>query len=84
MSKNNQGCIEFDRGKHNRAIKLFEDAINSDSQSAVVCYNLGSIYLKMMEYTKAVNYLQKAVKLNPEFKEAHYNLALALGKGTVK
>ena len=84
MSKNNQGCIEFDRGKYNRAIELFEDAINSDSQSAVVYYNLGSTYLKMMEYTKAVNYLQKAVKLDPEFKEARYNLALALGKGTVK
>ena len=84
MSKNNQGCIEFDRGKYNRAIELFEDAINSDSQSAVVYYNLGSTYLKMMEYTKAVNYLQKAVKLDPEFKEACYNLALALGKGTVK
>ena len=84
MSKNNQGCIEFDRGKYNRAIELFEDAINSDSQSAVIYYNLGSTYLKMMEYTKAVNYLQKGIKFNPEFKEAHYNLALALGKGTVK
>ena len=82
MSKNNQGCIEFDRGKHNRAIQLFEDAINSDSRSAIIHYNLGSAYLAMKEYAKSENYLQKAVIFDPQFKEAYYNLALVyLGQG---
>ena len=77
LSKNNQGYIAFNRSQYDKAIELFQDAIQSDSRSAVAHYNLGCIYLEIEEYTKAVNYLQEAVALNPDFKEACYNLALA-------
>ncbi len=76
ISKNNQGYTAFDRGQHSKAIALFQDAKESDLTASVVRYNLGSTYLVMEEYIKARNYLQEAVILNPNFKEAHYNLAL--------
>lgn len=76
LSKNNQGYTAFDRGQHSKAIALFQDAKESDLTSSVVRYNLGSTYLVMREYIKARDYLQEAVILNSDFKEAHYNLAL--------
>lgn len=82
LSKNNQGYIAFNRSQYDKAIELFQDAIKSDSKSAIAHYNLGCTYLMMAEYTKARNYLRKAVTLDPNFKEAHYNLALVyLGWG---
>ena len=78
-SKNNQGLFQWD---YNKAIELFEDAEDIDSQSAIIYYNLGSACLAMKEYAKSKSYLQKAVTLDPRFKEAYYNLALAyLGRG---
>ena len=74
--KNSLGCDAFDRGQHGEAIALFQDAKERDLTSSVVRYNLGSTYLVMEEYIKARNYLQEVVILNPNFKEAHYNLAL--------
>ena len=76
LSKNNQGYTAFDSGQHSKAIALFQDAKESDLTSSVVRYNLGSTYLAMKEYIKARDYLQEAVILNSNFKEAHYNLAL--------
>ena len=76
MSKNNQGFITFNRNQHNKAIALFQDAIQSDPKSAVVHYNLGCTYLAMREYATARNSLRVAVALDPKFKEAYYNLAL--------
>ena len=76
ISKNNQGCTAFDRGQYSKAIALFQDAKESDLTSSVVRYNLGSTYLVMKEYIKSRNYLEEAVILNSNFKEAHYNLAL--------
>ena len=78
-SKNNQGLFQWD---YSKAIELFDDAKNSDSQSAKIHYNLGTSYLAMKEYAKSINFLEQAVNLDPNFKEAHYNLALAyLGRG---
>lgn len=73
-SKNNQGLFQWD---YNKAIEFFDDARKIDSQSAIIHYNLGSAYLAMKEYVKSKNCLQKAVILDPRFKEAYYNLALA-------
>ena len=76
MSKNNQGYFDFNKGKYDDAIKHFENAIKSDSQSAIVHYNLGSTYLVMKKYPQAAKSLRRVIDLDPNFKEAHYNLAL--------
>ena len=72
--------MPFNKNQYSEAIELFDDAIKSDSQSAIIHYNLGSTYLATTKYDKAVNYLNRAVVLDPNFKEAHYNLALAFFK----
>ena len=77
ISKNDLGCDAFNKNQYSEAIEFFDDAIKSDSQSAIVHYNLGCTYLAMAEYDRAINYLDRAVVLDRKFKEAHYNLALA-------
>ena len=76
LSKNNQGYFAFNKGEYNEAIEFFEEAKESSPTSAVIRYNLGSTYLEVKKYIKATDYLQKAVSLDREFKEAYYNLAL--------
>ena len=76
MSKNNQGYFDFNKGKYDDAIKHFENAIKSDPLAAVIHYNLGSTYLVIKEYIESINYLREAVILDPNLKEAYYNLAL--------
>ena len=70
--------MPFSRNQHSKAIELFDDAIKSDSQSAVgLLQSWFHLLSDKRVYAKAVNYLQEAVTLDPKFKEAHYNLALA-------
>ena len=74
--KNSLGCDAFNKNQYSEAIELFDDAIKSDSQSAIIHYNLGSTYLAMGKYPQAAKSLRRAIDLNPNFKESHYNLAL--------
>ena len=84
-SRNNQGCIEFERNNYDKAIKQFEQAIRADSEFAVAHYNLGCAYLEVKEYPKAISALGKAVAVNYKLKEAYYNLGIThLGKGAHK
>ena len=77
IGKNNEGVVVFKREQYNKAIALFKNAIESAPNSAVIYYNLGCTYLAMREYILAGIYLLDAIAHDPNFKEAHYNLALA-------
>ncbi|MDE0088373.1 MAG: tetratricopeptide repeat protein [Candidatus Poribacteria bacterium] len=82
VSRNNQGCIEFERNNYNKAIKQFEQAIRVNSEFAVAHYNLGCAYLEVKEYPKAISAFGKAVAVNYKLKEAYYNLGIThLRKG---
>ena len=76
ISKNNLGYDAFNRNQYSEAIELFDDAIESDSQSAIIHYNFGCTYLAMEKYPQAARSLRRAIDLDPNFKESHYNLAL--------
>jgi tetratricopeptide (TPR) repeat protein len=63
-------------GMMNREIKNFEKAIDSYSKALSLSpqdenlhYNVGRVYFEDNKPEKALEYLEKAVKLNPEFKE---------------
>lgn len=81
-SRNNQGCIEFERNNYDKAIRQFEQAIRANSEFAVAHYNLGCAYLEVKEYPKAISAFGKAVAVNYKLKEAYYNLGIThLRKG---
>ena len=76
ISKNKLGCDAFNKNQYSKAIELFDDAIKSDSQSAIVHYNFGSTYLAMKKYPQAAKFLRRAIDLDPNFKKSYYNLGL--------
>jgi len=66
--------------KNSEAIKLWKKflSMKPDSRSVPEAYvNMGSAYIRMKDYEKALTSAQKAVAYRPEMKEAQYNLGMA-------
>jgi tetratricopeptide (TPR) repeat protein len=66
--------------KNSEAIKLWKKflSMKPDSRSVPEAYvNMGSAYIRMKDYEKALISAQKAVAIRPEMKEAQYNLGMA-------
>ena len=66
--------------KNSEAIKLWKKflSMKPDSRSVPEAYvNMGSAYIRMKDYEKALISAQKAVAYGPEMKEAQYNLGMA-------
>ncbi|QGR18541.1 tetratricopeptide repeat protein [Stygiolobus azoricus] len=57
-----KGDILFKLGKYEDAIKEYEKSIEKDEN----LYAIGFTYYKMGEYKKALEYLDKAIAINPE------------------
>ncbi len=62
-------------------LKKVQKAANED-QTAEICYNLGNCYYRMKEYPHAILYYQRALKIQPENKDAAFNLQLTQAKLT--
>lgn len=54
--------------------------MESDSPSAMLCYNIANTYYQLNEFGYAILYYNKALKENPRFDEARTNLKIALQK----
>ena len=66
--------------KNTEAITLWEKFISmkpNDGAIAEAYVNMGTAYIRMKEFEKALVSAQKAVTLNPEMKEAQYNMGMA-------
>ncbi|EKR62563.1 tetratricopeptide repeat protein [Leptospira weilii str. 2006001853] len=74
----NRGAAEFKSGNIDKAIGHFEKAANSPSSSPEVQwksrFNLGNGYMRTGDRKKAAEEFIKALKLNPDLKEARKNL----------
>ena len=62
--------------EYKKALGLKE--IHIKGEKSISYYNLGLIYSKKKEYEKAKRYYVHALKLNPQFSDAHHNLAALL------
>ncbi|HRS18535.1 MAG TPA: tetratricopeptide repeat protein, partial [Bacteroidales bacterium] len=58
-----------------QAIELYHNALSINPLSALVNYELASIYKQKNKYQDALKYAQKAIKLNPSLLEYRYFLA---------
>lgn len=64
------------------AQKKMEEAIEKDPKNVILLYNLGTIYDKKGEDTKAIEFYNKAVTLEPNNYEANFNIgAFYFNKG---
>ena len=60
-----------------RSISQFENTIQDEGFSDQIFYNLGNAYFKDRNYPKAILNYEKALKLNPNFEDAKFNLQIA-------
>jgi predicted O-linked N-acetylglucosamine transferase (SPINDLY family) len=60
------------------AVVNFKRAAELNPQSPEVFYNLGKVYDTLKEYTEAIRLYDIAIKLCPDFAQAHFNKATAL------
>jgi len=64
-----------DRGA---AIEEFEQELKIDSLNASAAYEIGEIHRRAGEFEDAQNYFELALKIYPDFEEAHLGLAATL------
>lgn len=72
-----RGIEAFRDGNYRRALKSFEEELESGNDSAKLKYNIGVTLMKLRRYEKASAYFQQLLT-DPEWGDlARYNLALA-------
>jgi len=64
-------------GKYAEAAHLWQQVLSLEPKSAEAWVNLGTACWNMRAYKRAAEYAERAVRLAPNFKEAHFNSALA-------
>jgi len=66
---------EFNLGRYNKALPLFEACLKRDPQNATLYFKISNTLAKLGKYDLAINFGQKAVELNPENKYFYILLA---------
>lgn len=77
----------YDAGDYTLALQYYDSIENSGVQSSELFYNKANAAFKLNQNGKAILYYEKALKLNPSFEDARYNIdfissALKIPKNT--
>lgn len=72
-----QGNALYRKGDYKAAATEYEGIIKQGKESAEVYFNLGNAYYKLNQVAPSVYYYEKALLLNPGYKDAEVNLAFA-------
>jgi tetratricopeptide (TPR) repeat protein len=72
----NLALIDYKQGNYDQALKLIEIAISINPQKAAAFHLRAQLYLQQGKIKLARDDYQRAIKLKPDYSNAHYNLAL--------
>lgn len=72
----NLALIDYKQENYDQAFKLIEIAISINSQQAAAFHLRAQLYLQQGKIKPARDDYQMAIKLKPDYINAHYNLAL--------
>lgn len=67
----------YTQGDYQSALRLYYRVVEHGYESPQLYYNIANCYYKQMMIAKAILWYQRALKLNPSFEDARYNLSLA-------
>ena len=65
-------------GKLDAAAKIYRRSYESDHSDADACYGLGTVLMQQQKTAEAAEFLGKAVQLEPDVAEFHFNYASVL------
>ena len=71
----NKAVVLKKTNKINRALDLYLEVYKRDSNNAIVAFNISNTYLELGQYVDSLEYINKAIKLNPKYHNAYYNRA---------
>ena len=77
----NRGCAAFQNSDFQAASAAFTSVLRRTDDKKVkykTAYNLGNTAFKLGDFNSALRYFSQAIQLDPENKDAQYNLELAL------
>jgi protein O-mannosyl-transferase len=72
------GDVYLTEGDKKTAREIYEEVLLHDPQNAFVFNRLGVLALQENSIDEAIGYFQRAVKIDPEYKEAQFNFGLAV------
>ncbi|MCK9225926.1 MAG: tetratricopeptide repeat protein [Candidatus Muirbacterium halophilum] len=72
------GAQFLENGNIEQAEKIFLELYEKNQQDCMILNNLGVVFFMKKDYTKAYNYFEKAIKINPDYSNAYYNAGLVL------
>lgn len=70
----------YQENKFDEAIRMYENILATQGESAVIYYNLGNSYFKEKNIAKAVLNYERALLLNPGDTDIRFNLDMARSK----
>ena len=75
-----RGVESYRQGNYVRAAVEFEQIVNEGIHTPETFFNLGNSYFRQGRLGPAIVNYERALRLDPEFREAEENLAMAVGK----
>jgi len=78
LARTYSSLVNFAKGSDSWTIQSYQQKINLDPFSPGNYIALGGVYLNLEKWQEAENQFRYALRLKPDFANAHYNLALAL------
>lgn len=72
-----EGNKEYQAEEYAKAIKVYEQILETGMESSELYFNLGNAYYKINKMADAIYYYEKSLQLNPENNDATLNLAYA-------
>ena len=82
-ARNNYGDVLMSRGSLTEAMAIFDELLAEKPNEPILLQNKGEVYFKQKEYTQALEYVNKAIKINPKYANAYVTrgeIQLELGK----
>jgi tetratricopeptide (TPR) repeat protein len=70
---NERGNVYFTKGKYDRAIQDYDQAIRLDPRNSLAFGNRAAAYGEKGEYDRAFQDFDQAIRLDPNYAEAFYN-----------
>ena len=73
------GVAAYSDGRYYESAVLWQAVAESGKESPVLMYNIGNAFFKQSNYPKAILYYERALKLDPSYSDARFNLEFANG-----